>query len=460
MTTRADPGQIACGVSRIAVGELAAFLKDNPKVQYLDCVFADLCGMIRGKRVPRADLESVFTAGIGIPFSIYFLDARGNAAPATQEPGAGTAWPVQGTLSKVAWSHLPHGQVLMTMVDSNSTPYLGEPRNVLKRVADRLALLDLVPLVSTTIEFYLLDREGTKNGIPAPPAITNYPQQHSVDPVEPLQVEGEFTDALSAMVEGAAPLHLPKIEFVQGATQGQFRVTLASNENILQAADQVVFLRQVVCAVARQFQLDATFMATPFLKLPGSAMKVQLQLQDHKGRNAFTQAENKLAGLLQFSLGGLQMTMPESVAIMAPNQNAYRRFGRRNGVACNRRWGIENDTTNIATRLTSTGEQAITHKMASADANPYLALASILSGVHHGISERLEPNLPHEGDALTFNDPTLPLNFDAALISFENGSILREYFQGDYVDRYCATKRSELERFSNFIPAHEYEWYL
>ena len=229
---------------------------------------------------------------------------------------------------------------------------------------------------------------------------------------------------------------------------------------MLRAADQVVFLRQVVCAVARQYQLDATFMAMPYLKLPGSAMHVQLWLQDQNGLNAFTQAQKTPAEQLQFSIGGLQMTMPESVAIMAPNVNAYRRFGRRNGVACNRRWGVENHTTNIATKLNSNGDQVITHKMASADANPYLVLASILAGVHHGIGERIEPNAPYEGDALIFNDPTVPLNFDAALISFENGSILREYFQGDYVDRYCAAKRSELERFSYFIPAHEYEWYL
>jgi glutamine synthetase len=36
---------------------------------------------------------------------------------------------------------------------------------------------------------------------------------------------------------------------------------------------------------------------------------------------------------------------------------------------------------------------------------------------------------------------------------------MREYFGPAYVDLYCATKRAELERLRDFIPAHEYDWY-
>ncbi|MDZ4740078.1 MAG: hypothetical protein SGJ03_09260 [Alphaproteobacteria bacterium] len=447
MTTQGDPIQNFGGASRIALGELAAFLTENPKVQFLDCVFSDLCGMIRGKRIARADVESLFTAGIEIPLSIYFLDARGNAAPdpesASITTATGTAWPVAGTLAKVSWAQHPHGQVLMTMADTSGAPYFAEPRNVLKRVAARLALLSIVPALGTTLEFYLLERQDALNGSPAQPA----PPKNSKGGLS----GDEHAGVLLAITEAAVGLHLPEIKFVQEEKQTHFKAVLAPDENVLRAADHVVFLRQVIRAVARQSQLDATFMAAPFLPLPGSAMKVQLTLRG--------QTEPP-TDLLRSAVAGLQATMPESVAIMAPNWNAYRRFGHKDGVVCNRRWGVDNASTNIALNATATGGQVIAHKMASADANPYLVFAAILAGTHHGISENLSPTMPFGGDASTLNDPTLPRTIDAALVTFENCSILREYFQGGYVDRYCSTKRTELERFRNFIPAHEYEWYL
>ncbi len=448
MTMQGDPIQNSGGASRIALGELAAFLTENPKVQFLDCVFSDLCGMIRGKRIARADVESLFTAGIEIPLSIYFLDARGNAAPdpagSNSIPAAtGTAWPVAGTLAKVSWAQHPHGQVLMTMADASGVPYFAEPRHVLKRVAARLALLSIVPALGTTLEFYLLERQVALNGSPAQAELQkNSKRGLSGD---------EHAGILLAITEAAVALHLPEIKFVQEEKQTHFKAVLAPDENVLRAADHVVFLRQVIRAVARQSQLDATFMAAPFLSLPGCAMKVQLALRG--------QTEPP-TDLMQSAVAGLQATMPESVAIMAPNLNAYRRFGHREGVVCNRRWGVDNATTNIALKATGTGGQVITHKMASADANPYLVFAAILAGAHHGISENLNPTSPFQGDASALNDPTLPRTIDAALVTFENCSILREYFQGGYVDRYCATKRTELERFRSVIPAHEYEWYL
>ena len=103
---------------------------------------------------------------------------------------------------------------------------------------------------------------------------------------------------------------------------------------------------------------------------------------------------------------------------------------------------------------------SIEHRVAGSDANPYLALAAILAGIHHGMNDGLDPGPPFEGDAVTFVDQTMPFAIDAALVALENGSILREYLGPTFVDLYCATKRVELERFRNHIPAHEYDWYL
>src|SRR3546814_11276400 len=50
----------------------------------------------------------------------------------------------------------------------------------------------------------------------------------------------------------------------------------------------------------------------------------------------------------------------------------------------------------------------IEHRVAGADANPYLALATLLAGIHKGIVGELEPGAPSDGNAALEYDDGLP----------------------------------------------------
>ena len=56
------------------------------------------------------------------------------------------------------------------------------------------------------------------------------------------------------------------------------------------------------------------------------------------------------------------------------------------------------------------------HRVYGADANPCLALAAMLAGMHHGITHKLEPDAPVSGKHAGFKaDPALPGDtFEAA----------------------------------------------
>lgn len=432
---------------------VTTFLEQNPELQYVDCVFADLCGVVRGQRVSRDALGGIFESGLPIPYSIYFLDARGELVESvvSKRDREGTAWPVAGTLTRVTWSQRPHGQVLMTLCDAKGAPYFGEPRNVLERVVERFDSANLVPSVGFTLEFYLFDRERTRNGIPQvqPASSEHTPTVYGISDAD------RFDSVLTAIVEASAVQAFPPPKIEATRTPGQFKIALDPTDAV-RAGDHAVLLRQVVRAVARKRGVDATFMAKPYLASPGSAMEVRVKLVHATHHEVF--ADNAGGSALRGALGGLQAVMAESIALFAPNANAYRRF-RTGGAARNKRWGIDNPTTALNV-VTGDGMRCIEHHIAGADANPYLTLAAILAGIHHGMSEGLDPGQPFQGDACTFVDQTMPFAIDAALVALENGSILREYLDPAYVDLYCATKRVELERFRNHIPAHEYDWYL
>lgn len=449
------------GATPLGVAEFDVFVKENPQVQYVDCVFSDICGVVRGKRIALAELEQVFRAGLPIPYTIYFLDARGDmTGPQGNGPadnGAeGNAWPVSGTLMRVNWSQRPHGQVLMTLTDARGEPYFGEPRNVLKRIAARFTDLELKPVVATGLAFYLIDREGAKaTGVPRPPAVPGVEQgEESIDGSHG-DLPGEIARAIA---EAAAGQSLSASATPSQAAPGQFAIDL-DPAIALKSGDNAVFARQLVRAVARTHGLDATFMAKPYLGLAGSDLNVGVELRHATGKNVFDDGSVEGSDLLRHALGGLQAVMAESMALFAPNANAYRRFAANGSAPRNKRWGRANRTAGMG--VSGLGEARIVrHRIAGADANPYLVLAAILAGIHHGISQQIDPGPAFEGNAATFVDETIPSNIDAALIALENGSIIREYLGRSYVDLYCATKRTELERFRNAIPAHEYDWYL
>jgi glutamine synthetase len=453
------------GASVVGSVELDSFLAKNPQVQYVDCVFCDMCGTIRGKRVPRSEMEKVFRSGLQIPYTIYFLDARGDMAdPLGRGYGDGdpdgTAWPVPGTLTTVNWSNRPHAQVLMTLADGRGQPYFAEPRNVLKRIAERFSELELNPVVAVELEFYLIDRQRSKLGLPQQPIAPDTGQRESAPSVYGISDLDRYADILTGIAEAAATQRIPATAASSEAAPGQFEINLKHVPDAARAGDHAVFLRQIVRAIARQNDLDATFMAKPYLGSSGSGMHIHVSLLHRSGRNVFDDGTPRGSELMRFAIGGLQAVMAESMALFAPNVNSYRRFVPNAFVPRNKRWGFNNRSTSIRVPAGAAEARRVEHRVAGADANPYLVLAAVLAGIHHGLSHRIDPGPPFEGNASTFVDETIPFNIDAALLALENGSIMREYLGRSYIDLYCATKRVELDRVRNHIPAHEFDWYL
>ena len=110
-----------------ASNEATRFLAEHPEVQYVDAIFVDLCGIIRGKRCPLADLPKLYASGMPMPYSLYYLDVTGECADPcgrgmTDGDPDGVTVPVPGTLVPVPWSDPPSAQVLMTCATRTTGP--------------------------------------------------------------------------------------------------------------------------------------------------------------------------------------------------------------------------------------------------------------------------------------------------------------------------------------------------
>ena len=72
--------------------------------------------------------------------------------------------------------------------------------------------------------------------------------------------------------------------------------------------------------------MEATFMAKPYLGLPGNGMHVHLSLLDDDGRNVFDDGSLIGSPILGNAVGGMMEIMATAMAIYAPHINAFRRF--------------------------------------------------------------------------------------------------------------------------------------
>lgn len=447
------------------MNEGAEFLKNNPEIEAIDALFPDVNGILRGKRIAPETLPKIFENGFQIPASTAMLDVTGDdcdpmGISITKGDPDVTAHPVSGTLVPVPWASKPLAQVLVSLFDDNGAPFPLDPRHVLARVISRFDELGLRPVVALEQEFYLLDKKGAREGFPKAPVMPSTGRQASsmqVLSISDLDGFSEFLDQVSA---SCAEQNIPVGPISSEYAIAQYEINLVHTDDLLAAADQATLLPRIIKGVAATHGLDATFMAKPYLKQSGSGMHIHASLYDDSGKNVFSNGQEVGSSSLHHAVGGLLATIPESMAIFAPNINSYRRFVPGTYVPVNRTWGVNNRSVAIRIPAGDDVNRRLEHRIAGADANPYLSLAALLAGIHYGLTNKIAPPEISIGNACTEPDPGLPTQWPAALDCLESGDILKEYFGETYCKLYVSAKRLEMKAFFSTPSPKEFEWYL
>ncbi|HEX3431112.1 MAG TPA: glutamine synthetase family protein [Rhizomicrobium sp.] len=448
-----------------AEAEYAPFMAGEPDIEFVDAVVVDICGTLRGKRFPVAEVPKLFAHGMPLPHSVYLMDAHGEMTNAlgrgfSDGDPDGSAWPVPGTLSRV-WGPGPvRAQMLMSLRDANGVTDPAEPRAVLARVLDRFADLELVPVSALELEFYLVDRVRLEHRAPQPPMDPRSGERESAVSVFGLDDLDRYAVFLASLSAAARVQNVPLSAASKEYAAGQFEANLKHQSSALLAADHAVFLKQIVREAARANSCDATFMPKPYLERVGSGLHIHLSLLDRDGRNIFAGADEAGSEMLRYAIGGLQALMPESMAFFAPSQNSYRRFQPDMFAPVNRSWGYNNRSAGMRIPAGANEARRIEHRASGADANPYLALAAVLAGVHHGLIKKIDPGPPAKGNVSRDPDPALPFTIDDALAKLARADVLPAYFGEETLTLYRETKRIETERLRRMIPPTEYDWYL
>jgi glutamine synthetase len=445
--------------------EAEEFLAANPDVTNIQAILTDADGVARGKSVRCNELARIYTHGRYLPGSILGLDITGvdveEAGLLWADGDADRAcWPVPGTLTRSPWQAPPAGQMLVSMYELDGAPAPGDPRHALQRVVDRFADLKLTPVVAVELEFYLLDRAPGADGRPQPPASPvsgRRPRHPQANLLSDLDEQAPFLADLYAACEIQ---RLPAQTLISEYAPGQFEIVLQHRADAMRAADDAIMYKRLVRGVAARHGMDATFMAKPYADQSGSGMHLHMSLADANGDNAFASDRPDGNALLRHAIGGMAASMAECVGIFAPNANSYRRFRRNSYAPTAPTWGVNNRSVSLRVPAGPPETRHVEHRVAGADANPYLAVAAMLAGAHRGIVDKIDPGPPMEGNGYEQAAASLPTNWYAAMDRTEASTFLKDYLGPRFMEIFCAIKRAEQDRFYAQVTELDFEWYL
>ena len=445
--------------------EAADFLERHPDVEVIEAFVIDANGVPRGKWIPRDRSHDIFTNGMALPRSIYALDVWGRdvlgagLAEGTGDPD-GQCLPVPGSLAPVPWLSRPTAQVFLGMRGDDGSGFYADPRNVLRAVLDRYAARGLKPVVAIEFEFYIIDPVHSALDPVRPPNSRDVRWQSRQTQVLSISELHEFENVFADIARACEVQRVPVDTFLRENGPGQYEVNLKHVGDALLGADHAVLLKRIIKGVIRKHDYDATFMAKPYGQHAGSGMHVHFSLLDEAGANVFIGDGNDTSPTLFGAVAGLIATMPDSMAVFAPNANSYRRVTLSEHAPMFASWGLE--TRSAAVRVITSRREStrLEHRVAGADSNPYLVLAAILAGALRGIEGGLRPGEPLIADNHTEAHQPLPNNWDYALELFAASDFTGECLGADYKALYLACKNQELAEFRGRVTDVEYDAFI
>ncbi|MGB5104089.1 MAG: glutamine synthetase family protein [Steroidobacteraceae bacterium] len=444
--------------------EARSFLAANPDVESVQLVITDANGVGRGKNIAREEIAALYGAGRNVAGSILGLDITGEDVEET-----GLVWsvgdadlacrPVAGSLTRAPWLARPSAQVLGTLFELDGRPAKADPRHVLARAVERLRARGLTPVIAVELEFYLLQRGPDGRLRPASGLVSGASRDRidayglgRLDDMAPL-----FDDLYAAARSQGLPVRTLMSEYAPG----QFEITLEHRPDALKAVDEAVLFKRAVRGAAARHGCIACFMAKPFAEMAGTGMHLHASLADEQGRNAFASEDPAGTPLLRHAIGGLQETLADGMAVFAPHANSYRRFRAMSYAPVAATWGINNRSVSLRIPAGPPASRHVEHRVAGADANPYLVAALVLGAMLRGIERRMEPGPPVQGNGYE-NAPAgdLPTQWHAALERASRSEFLVDALGAEFLQVFLAIKRRECEKFGALVSDRDYEWYL
>ncbi|WP_063012722.1 glutamine synthetase family protein [Nocardia kruczakiae] len=403
-------------------------------------------GCFLGKNVSPKKFDSSAPAGFNFADLLFGLDL-GNA------PSMGFAYPGwRGHLDDVSFK-----PDMATLVEwepglesvigdywlKDGTPVPICPRNLLRKMVDRLATSGYVATIAVEIEATLFEESIHDARAKGYRDLT--PLGGTAGTAYHLAKSKDWIDYMTAVSRRLDELGIEWEAWSDEDAAGQVELNLVPGEPIA-VCDAWARARQVMREVAFEQGHSVTFMAKPTAGY-GQASHINLSLQ-RDGVNAFYAADGPSV-TMRHAIGGLLATLEGNTSIVLPQITSYRRLVDLSGPPVTVSWGISNKTTAVRAVCGHRTYSRLEYRLPGADANLYLATAGVLAGVIAGLEREIEPPEPVSDMAWCMPPgiKRLPDTITKAAEALDADPLLRELLGDEFVDYWIGTRRWEWMQF-------------
>ncbi|HPE16673.1 MAG TPA: type I glutamate--ammonia ligase, partial [Oscillospiraceae bacterium] len=350
---------------------------EEEDVEFIRMQFTDIFGQLKNVAITRSQIEKAVNNQIMIDGSSIEGFTRIHESDQY-------LYPDLDTFTILPWRP-QHGKVARLICDvynPNGTPFVGDPRGVLKRVLARASKLGYTFNVGPECEFFLFETDERGR-----PVVTTSDEAGYFD-LSPLD-HGESTRREICLVLEAMGFEIEASHHEVAAGQHEIDFKYAE---ALRAADNIMTFKLAVKTIAQRNGLHATFMPKPIFGINGSGMHTNMSLF-RDGKNVFynpdgekglsKEAYNFIAGLLIHAQG--------MAAVTNPLVNSYKRLVPGYEAPCYLAWSASNRSALIRIPAARGQSTRVELRCPDPSCNPYLALAVCLAAGLDGIERGLTP---------------------------------------------------------------------
>ena len=356
-----------------------------------------------------------------------------------------------------------HGKVARLICDvynPDGTPFVGDPRGVLKRVLDKARKMGYDTFnVGPEAEFFLFqtDDEGK------PTTKTN--DEAGYFDLGPLDHgEGTRREICLALEQMGYEIEASHHEVAEGQHEFDFKYAPA-----LECADKIMTFKLAVKTLAQKNGLHATFMPKPIFGINGSGMHTNMSLF-RNGKNAFydPNGEKGLSREAYSFIAGLLAHVKGFAAITNPLVNSYKRLVPGYEAPCYLAWSASNRSALI--RIPASRGQSTRVELRSPDpcCNPYLELAVCLAAGLDGIEKGLVPPAEITENIFAMDQAardargidSLPGSLEEAVKAMQEDSLILDALGAHVAENYIEGKRKEWDEYRTRVSSWEREKYI
>lgn len=339
-------------------------------------------------------------------------------------------------------------------------PFMGDSRNVLKKVIKEAADMGYLFEVGPECEFFLFHTDD--NGQPT----TLSHERAGYFDLGPTDLgENVRRDMVLTLEDMGFEIEASHHEVAPAQHEIDFKY-----DEALITADNIMTFKLTVKTIAKRHGLYATFMPKPKYGINGSGMHVNMSLATMAGKNIFADDSDELglsedayhfiAGILEHAKG--------MAAVTNPLVNSYKRLVPGYEAPVYIAWSATNRSPLIRIPASRGNGTRVELRNPDPSANPYLVLALCLAAGLDGIKRKLKVPASVDCNIFEMTDEeraasgivTLPENLYEAVQCMKNDKFVCDVLGDHIVEKYTEAKLKEWEDYRTRVSQWEIDEYL